>query len=150
MILFGGFKMDNNKEIYFNDSWILDFNKMEWRKAVFNLNTVFPHERNRHIAIYLTKFSTLDYEYILIHSGNYLDSLFKDIWLDDLFLLEINSKIEFKWNKLDFKVLEKLQASRSQHTAIYLDQNSDILLFGGEFYRERLNDVISIKLSKLK
>jgi hypothetical protein len=70
--------------------------------------------------------------------------------LDDLFLLEINSKIEFKWNKLDFKVLEKLQASRSQHTAIYLDQNSDILLFGGEFYRERLNDVISIKLSKLK
>ena len=148
IILFGGFKIDNSREIYFNDTWILDLNSLEWKKVHFELKNCFPHERNRHIAIHMKSFSNnSSSEYILIHSGNYLNESYKDIWLEDLFLLEMNSSLnEFKWIKLNVETIQDCQMSRSQHTAEYINHYSEILCFGGEHSRKRFNDIISIKI----
>lgn len=147
MILFAGFRILNG-EIYYNDTWILDLQTMKWQEITKDIKGTIPHIRNRHIALLYESISNDQTSYILFHSGNYMDLC--DVWIDDVFLLEIQKDLNFKWINLSLdksKITANVPTARGHHSAAYKSDTKEILFFGGEFERKRFNDIISIKLN---
>ena len=123
MYIFGGFRFDGYRELYFADLFQYDPNTNSWSELTFHGNS--PSLRNRQTFIAFR-------DLIILLGGNRLDN--RDIFLDDIWLLKVNPRIQ--WVQLENTGDTYMRG----HQTTVLHQNK-LYLFGGEKDRQRFNDL---------
>ncbi len=138
MMIFGGFRFDGRREIYFDDTWVFHVVGRTWQQIEpKTADQPVPHIRNRHSC-------TLLGDHLLMFGGNYLE-FGTDVFLGDVWLLSLHDR---QWVECaiqgahadEFPVFQ-----RGHHTATCV--NSVIYIFGGEESMVRHNDMHTIAFS---
>jgi N-acetylneuraminic acid mutarotase len=123
LVIFGGFRMEDRREEYFNDLFIFDFHSEKMQR--FEVKSIVA--RNRHSSCVVGD------NRIVIIGGNYLQ-FHQDVFLNDSFVVTIDTKSTYKvtcQKCVTRVILPKL----SNHAVV--SYKGGFLMYGGEIDRMR-------------
>lgn len=170
-LIFGGI---GEKKKFFNDVWIFDCIKLTWAKPKIE-STNFPCERYGHSTCIIPDFKQeqkiLSSCRIILYGGfNQNSEFLSDIWLlkeKKITVTDKEGKVEVKeetweWKQIDSTIYSSIYllpkvdlivkplgpCGRVFHTSIIVDK--EMIIFGGKYKDQRLNDMWSLNLENYK